>query len=235
MRRKVVASILGALLLAGSLAVGRSAAGADLTAITAGTEVADRLIASGELRQAQALLEGLQADLPADAPVEMRIAVSARLGAVLGETGEDERAVALLQEVGSTREGRRPARAGGRSAQRSRQCPAADRYHRGFGILRQGADLAETAGLARLRVRALINIARAETLSGDGEAAAASLREATGLLDAMPPGEQVGLERLAAAGQALELARLNRAHLELANGCRVWPRPPARRPAAGAT
>ena len=66
-------------------------------------------------------------------------------------------------------------------------------------------------------MRALINIARAETLSGDGEAAAESLREATALLDAMPPGDQDNLERLAAAGQALELARLDRGYLELAN------------------
>ncbi len=68
------------------------------------------------------------------------------------------------------------------------------------------ARLAEAAQLPMLRVRALVNAARAETLSGDIAAAAASLQQASALLDDLPEDGKAALERLAVAGQALELA-----------------------------
>ena len=138
--------------------------------------------------------------MPADAPAGSRALVTARLGAVVGEAGEDERAEALLEEAVdlAAAADRTDLEAGafndlGNLRMRGRPIAALESYT-------QAAALAERAGLPRLRVRALINAARAERLSGETGNTAALLRQATGLLDAMPAGQNDALERLAAAG-----------------------------------
>ena len=216
MRRVVqmhrVLPIMAALLLA--LAGLSAAALADplLDDVTA----ADAYLAQGELRRAQAVLERAHADMAADAPTGSRALVTARLGAVVGEAGDDERAAALLEEAIALAASadRTDLEAGalndlGNVEMRGRPVAALESYTR-------AAALAESAGLPRLRVRALINAARAERLSGETGNAAVLLRQATGLLDARPTGGNDTLERLAAAAQAVELARLDPADLELA-------------------
>ena len=127
---------------------------------------------------------------------------------MLGETGEDERALALLQEA---------VELASSSGQPGLQAEALNDLGNvqlradalaALASYQASATLAESARLPRLRVRALVNAARAETLGGEGEAAAASLQQASDLLDTMPADQDDSLERLAAAGQALELARL---------------------------
>jgi CHAT domain-containing protein len=179
---------------------------------------ANAYLAQGELRRAQAVLERAQAAMPADAPAASRALVTARLGAVVGETGEDERAVALLEEaIGLAADAdRTDLEAGafndlGNVQMRGRPITALQSYTR-------SAELAERAGLPRLRIRALINAARAERLSGETGNTAALLTQATGLLDAMLAGQNDALERLAVAAQAVELARLDPAYLQFAAG-----------------
>ena len=217
MRRTVGASRIGWALLLAMLVIGRPVVADEAPTLTTRLAEADRLLAAGELRQAQSMLEVLQAQLPPDAPPEQRAAVSARLGAVLGETGEDERALALLQEA---------VELASSSGQPGLQAEALNDLGNvqlradalaALASYQASATLAESARLPRLRVRALVNAARAETLGGEGEAAAASLRQASDLLDTMPADQDDSLERLAAAGQALELARRDRGYLELAD------------------
>ena len=135
MRRTVGASRIGWALLLAMLVIGRPVVADEAPTLTTRLAEADRLLAAGELRQAQSVLEVLQAQLPPEAPPEQRAAVSARLGAVLGETGEDERALALLQEAVELASSSAAAGAAGRSAQRPGQCAAARRCARGVGFL----------------------------------------------------------------------------------------------------
>ena len=162
-----VSRIAWALLLA-MLVIGRPVVADEAPTLTTGLAEADRLLAAGELRQAQSMLEVLQAQLPPDAPPEQRAAVSARLGAVLGETGEDEQARALLQDAVelASSSGQPGLQAEALNdlgnVQLRADAPAA------LASYRASATLAESTRLPRLRVRALVNAARAETLGEDG-------------------------------------------------------------------
>jgi CHAT domain-containing protein len=193
-------------------------ASADTVATIQGkVATADRHLAAGELREALASLEQAQAELQPDAPAAARSLVLGRLGGVLGEAGEDERAAALLVqavELAGT--------AGDAGLQASalndlgtvqlRTDPAA-----ALGAYDQSAGLADQAGLPSLQVRALANAARGHTLAGDPAAATDRLARATRLLDALPPDRPDVLARLAVAAQAIELARRDPpAYLELA-------------------
>ncbi len=207
---RIVASVAALLIVACPLAA------APEDPVLADVATADSYVAQGELRRAQAVLERAQAALPADAPAASRALITARLGAVVGDAGDDERAAELLDEaieLAATSD-RTDLEAGalndlGNVQMRGRPLDALASYQR-------AAELAERADLPRLRVRALINAARAERLSGETERTATLLRQAADMLDAMPAGQNDALERLAAAGQALELARLDHAYLQLA-------------------
>ena len=217
MRRTVGASRIAWALLLAMLVIGRPVVADEAPTLTTRLAEADRLLAAGELRQAQSMLEVLQAQLPPDAPPEQRAAVSARLGAVLGETGEDERRWRCSRTRSSWRRARGSLGCRPKRSTTWAMCSCAPMRSAALASYRASATLAESARLPRLRVRALVNAARAETLGGEGEAAAASLRQASDLLDTMPADQDDSLERLAAAGQALELARRDRDYLELAD------------------
>ena len=109
MRGTVGASRVAWALLLAMLVIGRLVVADEVPTLTTRLAEADRLLATGELRQAQSMLEVLQAQLPPDVPPEQRAAVSARLGAVLGETGEDEQALSSWRRARGSR-GCRPKR-----------------------------------------------------------------------------------------------------------------------------
>ena len=199
------------------LAATTARADAPPTGVTGEVATADAYVAAGEVRRAQAVLERVQAQLPADAPPAERALVAGRLGAVVGEAGEDERAKDLLGEaVDLAREAARS------DLEASALNDLGNVQMRGAPVAalasyEGAAALAERAGLPRLRVRALINAARAQRLSGEIENAAGLLREANRLLDSRPQGDGDALERLAASGEGVTLAQEDPAYLELAN------------------
>ena len=216
MRRAAKAHLFVAWATALTLSLGPARAAAPEDPALAAVATADGYIAQGELRRALAVLERAQADLTAAAPAATRALVAGRLGAVVGDAGDDARAAELLQQAVALagEADRADLEAGalndlGNVQMRVSPSGALQSYAR-------AAELAERAGLTRLRIRALINDARAERLVGQPGNAAARLEEASRLLDATPPGQDEALERLAVAGQALELARLDPAYLQLA-------------------
>src|SRR3954454_17133114 len=81
------------------LCSGLALAADPLTPTAAELAAIDALVIQGELRQAVAELERLDATLPADAPADTRGEIGRRLGAALGSVGEDARAKELLGQA----------------------------------------------------------------------------------------------------------------------------------------
>src|SRR6476619_3988728 len=76
-----------------------SAPSEPITSIEAEVKIADGYVASGELREARAALERIQAQLQPMTAAGTRALVLARLGSVLGQIGEDEHATDLLDQA----------------------------------------------------------------------------------------------------------------------------------------
>jgi CHAT domain-containing protein len=212
--RRALAKHRTALVLVALLVTAMARATAAAEPVLADVAAADAYVAAGEVRRAQAVLERAQAALPADAPAPDRALVLARLGAVVGDAGEDERALALLQEAaGLARGADRPdieaAALNDLGNVQIRTEPAA-----ALASYTRAAELAGQAGQQHLRIRALINGARAERLNGETATAASLLGEATARLDTRPAGGNDALERLAVAAQGLALAQADPAYLE---------------------
>ena len=194
-----------------------SAPSEPITSIEAEVKIADGYVASGELREARAALERTQAQLQPMTAAGTRALVLARLGGVLGQIGEDEHATDLLDQAialadTTADDGLKASALNDLGNVQLRADPVT-----ALVSFTTSAALAQQAGRPILRVRALVNAARAENLSGNGAAAAARLEQASQLLDVMSPDRAEVLTRLAIASQAVELARHNRANLELAD------------------
>lgn len=174
------------------------------------------LVQQGELRQARTLLEDAVSRLGEDAPAGERAPVLARLGQVLVEIGETERAAELLAQAAAL---------AGEAGQSELQAEALNDY--GNAVLRDnperalaayGAsiDLADRLSQPALAARAAINAARAELRTGRPAAAAERLRDAERRLAALPPAPAMLLDRLALGSVALETAQRDRAYTQLA-------------------
>ena len=178
---------------------------------------ADVLVRQGELRRAQGLLEEALAGVGGDgAPAATRAPVLARLGRVLGELGDRGRAAELLgQAADAAREAGLEEVRGealndlGNALLDDDPAAAVEAYD-------ESGAVAAGRGLAGLAARCAINAARAELRRDEPDAAAGRLALVERALAGLPSGEQGVLERLAAAGVAVELARQDPARLEVA-------------------
>jgi tetratricopeptide (TPR) repeat protein len=213
-----VRGLAAALLTFATLAAAPSAAvAAESSTPEMRLRAADALARQGELRRAQGLLEEALAGVGGDgAPAATRAPVLARLGRVLGELGDRDRAAELLgQAADAAREAGLEEVRGealndlGNALLDDDPAAAVEAYD-------ESGAVAAGRGLTGLAARCAINAARAELRRDEPDAAAGRLALARQALAGLRPGEQGTLERLAAAGVAVELARQDPARLEVA-------------------